>query len=91
MGGSAYAYTLGLNFYPTKNVKFVINYQFNDNDIFANGKGSQDGKDEAAKNPFRTGYDKDGKVTAFPGDIAPDSKSKGIDFHMISCRFQVAF
>ncbi len=91
MGGSAYAYTLGLNFYPTRNVKFVINYQYNDNDIFANGKGAQDGTDKTAKNPYSTGYDKDGNVTKFPGQIAPDSKSKGVDYHMISCRFQVAF
>ena len=91
MGGSAYAYSLGLNFHVTRNVKFVINYQFNDNDIFANGKGSQDGKDEAPKDPYRTGYDSEGNVTAFPGNIADNSKSRGIDYHMIACRFQVAF
>ncbi len=89
MGGSANAYTLGLNFYPTENVKFVINYQFNDNDQFANGKGKQNGKDETSKNPYRTGYDAAGNVTKFPGDVV--SKKKGIDYHMIACRFQVAF
>ncbi len=91
MGGSAYAYSLGLNFHVTRNVKFVINYQYNDNDIFANGKGAQDGTDKTAKNPFCTGYDKDGNVTKYPGDIAANSASKGIDYHMIACRFQVAF
>ena len=91
MGGSAYAYSLDLNFHVTRNVKFVINYQYNDNDIFANGKGEQDGTDKTAKGPYRTGYDAAGNVTYYPGDIAPDSKSKGIDYHMLACRFQVAF
>ena len=91
MGGSAYAYSLGLNFHVTRNVKFVVNYQYNDNDIFANGKGEQDGTDKTAKGPYCTGYDAAGNVTKFPGDIAADSKSKGIDYHMIACRFQVAF
>ncbi len=91
MGGSAYAYSLGLNFHVTRNVKFVINYQYNDNDIFANGKGEQDGTDKTAKGPYRTGYDAAGNVTYYPGDIAPDSRSKGIDYHMLACRFQVAF
>lgn len=88
MGGSAYAYSLGLNFHVTQNVKFVINYQYNDNDIFANGKGAQDGTDKAAKGPYRTGYDASGNVTYYPGDIV---KGSGIDYHMIACRFQVAF
>ena len=85
MGGSAYAYSLGLNFHVTRNVKFVINYQYNDNDIFANGKGKQNGKDQGK---FKTGYDANGKPTDFPGDIVSGS---GIDYHMLACRFQVAF
>ncbi len=88
MGGSAYAYSLGLNFYVTENVKFVLNYQYNDNDIFANGKGAQDGTDKTAKKPYSTGYDASGNVTAYPGDIVSGS---GIDYHMVACRFQVAF
>ncbi len=87
MGGSAYAYSLGLNFHVTRNVKFVINYQYNDNDIFANGKGKQDGTD---KGKYYTGYDSAGNPTVYPGDM-DKSKSKGIDYHMIACRFQVAF
>ena len=88
MGGSAYAYSIGLNFHVTRNVKFVINYQYNDNDIFANGKGEQDGTDKTAKGPYRTGYDATGNVTYYPGDIVSGS---GIDYHMLACRFQVAF
>lgn len=94
MGGSAYAYTLGLNFYPSENVKFVINYQYNDNDVFANGKGDQDGTDRTAKNPYSTGYNADGSICKYPFDIRDGkngARGKGIDYHMIACRFQVAF
>ena len=91
MGGSAYAYSLGINYHVTKNVKFVINYQYNDQDVFANGKGAQDGTDKTAKKPYSTGYDANGNVCAYPGDILNGGSGKGIDYHMIACRFQVAF
>lgn len=88
MGGSAMQYALGLNYYPTENVKFMLNYQFADNDQYANGKGDQNGIDTTAKKPYMTGYDKDNKPTMEPTEVVG---KKGIDFHMISCRFQVAF
>ncbi|MBE6201720.1 MAG: porin [Rikenellaceae bacterium] len=91
MGGSALQYALGINYYPIENVKFMINYQFADNDIFANGKGAQDGTDKTAKGPYRTGYDADGNVTYFPANVDKTKGANGVDFHMISCRFQVAF
>ena len=94
MGGSAMQYALGLNYYPIENVKFMINYQFADNDVFANGKGAQDGTDKTAKKPYRTGYDANGETSALPFNIrdgVDGAHGKGIDFHMISCRFQVAF
>ena len=94
MGGSAMQYALGLNYYPIENVKFMINYQFADNDVFANGKGAQDGTDKTAKKPYRTGYDANGETSAYPfaiRDGVDGAHGKGIDFHMISCRFQVAF
>ena len=88
MGGSAMQYAIGLNYYPIENVKFMINYQFADNDEFANGKGEQNGIDSTAKKPYMTGYDKDNQPTMEPTEVVG---KKGIDFHMISCRFQVAF
>ena len=88
MGGSAMQYALGLNYYPIENVKFMINYQFADNDEFANGKGEQNGIDTTAKKPYMTGYDKNNQPTMEPTEVVG---KKGIDFHMISCRFQVAF
>ena len=80
MGGSAWAYTLGFNIYPSENVKFVINYQFNDNDEYATAKGKAN-----------TGYDASGKPTKNAKRIAADSKSRGVDYSMLACRFQVAF
>lgn len=94
MGGSAMQYALGLNYYPTENVKFMINYQFADNDVFANGKGEQDGTDKTNKNPYSTGFNADNTINKYPFDIRDGvngAHGKGVDFHMISCRFQVAF
>ena len=91
MGGSAMQYALGINYYPTENVKFMLNYQFADNDVFANGKGEQDGTDKTAKSPYSTGYNADGEVTPFPANVDKSKGANGVDFHMISCRFQVAF
>lgn len=84
-GGSAQAFALGLNFYPTKNVKFVINYQYNMNDKYANGKGATNGTD---KGKWFTGYDSEGNKTAVPSQVVGNG---GINYHMIACRFQVAF
>ena len=84
-GGSAQAFALGLNFYPMKNVKFAINWQYNMNDKFANGKGSTDGVD---KGKWNTGYDEAGNPSKIPSQIKGNG---GINYHMIACRFQVAF
>lgn len=84
-GGSADAFSLGLNFYPTRNVKFVINYQYNMNDKFANGKGVTDGTDKAK---WFTGYDQDGNKTNIPARVVGKG---GINYSMVACRFQVAF
>lgn len=85
MGGSAQAFAVGLNFYPTANVKFAINYQYNMNDKYANGKGSTDGVD---KGKYFTGYDASGNKSNIPSLIVGNG---GINYHMIACRFQVAF
>lgn len=84
-GGSSQAFSLGLNFYPTRNVKFVVNYQYNMNDKYANGKGDNGGTD---KGKFFTGYDANGKPTTVPAQV---QGAGGINYHMIACRFQVAF
>ena len=39
-GGSAYAYSLNLNWYPVRNILFGLNYTFMDNDKYADDKGN---------------------------------------------------
>lgn len=41
-GGFARAYAVGLNYYPSQNVKLILNYQYNDNDKFADAGGDID-------------------------------------------------
>ena len=79
-GGSGEAYTVGLNYYPNKNVKIVLNWQYNNNDRYANVKGKS-----------YVGYDLNGAPTKDPNKVvAPDGKA-GVDYQMLSIRFQVAF
>ncbi len=79
-GGAAEAYAVGINYYPTKNVKFALNYQYNNNDRYANGKGK-----------LYVGYDKDGKPTSDYRYVVDGKGKAGVDYHMIALRFQVAF
>ena len=78
MGGSCMAYALGLNYYINDHVKVQLNYQFNDNDRFASGKGNKFvcGVDEAG-NPTKNPYKTVGKA--------------GVDYHMVAMRFEIDF
>ena len=82
MGGKADMYELGLNYYPTKNVKIALNYGYIDQDKYANGKGKDKGK-------FHVGLDKDGEPTKKASEVV--GKKEGVDYQMLSLRFQVAF
>ena len=77
-GGAAEAYTLGLNYWVNENVKMQLNYQFNNNDRYANGK-----------NKLFVGLDEAGNPTKDFGKIA--SKSAGVDYHMLAVRFEIDF
>ena len=79
-GGSAQAYTLGLTYYVTNNVKVMINYQYNDNDRYANGK-----------NKLKTGYDAEGKATSDYTKIVAENGKAGVDYSMLSLRFEIDF
>lgn len=79
-GGSAEAYTLGLNFYLSNNVKFVLNYQYNNNDRFANGKGK-----------LFIGHDATGAPTKDYTKIVEAPGKGGVDYNMLAFRFEVAF
>ncbi|MBR4822399.1 MAG: hypothetical protein IKZ71_04550, partial [Bacteroidales bacterium] len=78
-GGAAQAYTLGLNYWVNNNVKFQVNYQFNDNDRYANGKGKLYVGNDATT----------GKPTKDFTKIA--DKKAGVDYHMLCVRFEIDF
>ena len=79
-GGSAELYGAALNFYFAKNVKIGLNYQYVNNDRYANGKGK-----------LYVGLDADGNPTKdFTQVAAPDGQA-GVNYHMLLARFQVAF
>ena len=80
-GGKANMYELGLNYYPHKNIKIVLNYSYIDQDKYANGKGGDKGK-------FYVGYDEKGKPTKKSSEVVGKG---GVDYHMLAMRFQVAF
>lgn len=78
MGGSAMAYALGLNYYINDHVKVQLNYQYNDNDRFASGKG----------NKFYCGVDASGKATRDPYKTVG---AAGVNYHMVAMRFEIDF
>ena len=80
MGGKANMYELGLNYYPTKNVKIVLNWQYNNNDRYANAKGKS-----------YVGYDLNGAPTKDPNKVVAPNGKAGVDYQMLALRFQVAF
>ncbi|MDD2595656.1 MAG: porin [Bacteroidales bacterium] len=79
-GGSAQAYTIGLNYYINNNFKVMVNYQYNDNDRYANGKGK-----------LYTGYDASGKPTKDYTKIVTEKGMAGVDYSMLSIRFEIDF
>jgi len=79
-GGSAELYGAALNFYLGKNVKMALNYQYVNNDRYANGKGK-----------LYVGLDAAGNATKdYTQVVAPDGEA-GVNYHMLLARFQVAF
>ena len=79
-GGSAALYGAGLNFYFGKNVKIALNYQYVNNDRYANGKGK-----------LYCGLDADGNATKDFTQVAAADGGAGVNYHMLLARFQVAF
>ncbi|MBP5374045.1 MAG: hypothetical protein J6Y31_03920 [Bacteroidales bacterium] len=79
-GGSSEAYTLGINYWVTNNVKMQINYQFNNNDRYASGKGK-----------LFVGNDIDGNPTKDYTKVATADGKAGVDYHMLGIRFEIDF
>jgi phosphate-selective porin OprO and OprP len=80
LGGSGEGYTVGLNFYTSKNVNFMVNYSLINHDRYATGK---------FKNFVGEGVDgspvKDGKQVTNPAGQA------GEDYSQLGVRCQIAF
>ncbi len=79
-GGSAEAYTVGLNWWVTNNVRMQLNYQYNNNDRYANGK-----------NKLFVGLDDAGKPTKDYAKVVAPAGKAGVDYSMVSLRFEVDF
>ena len=79
-GGASEAYTLGLNYWVNENVKMQLNYQFNNNDRYATGKGK-----------LNIGLDSNGKPTKDFTKVATATGKAGVDYHMVAFRFEIDF
>ena len=79
-GGSAELFGAGLNFYLGKNTKIALNYQYVNNDRYANGKGK-----------LYCGIDADGNRTKDYTQVNAAEGDAGVNYHMLLARFQVAF
>lgn len=79
-GGSAEAYTIGLNYHVNSNIKIMLNYQYNNNDRYANGKDK-----------LYVGHDINGDPTKDYTRVAEKDGKAGVDYSMVSMRIQVAF
>ena len=79
-GGSAEAYAVGLNWWVNNNVKIQLNYQYNNNDRYANGKDK-----------LYVGLDAAGKPTRDYTKVATESGKAGVDYHMLAVRFEIDF
>lgn len=80
MGGSGDAWTLGLNYYPNNNVKFMVNYAIVNHDRYANGRGR-----------LFIGTDAAGNKTTNPLlAVEPDGEA-GEDYRVLAVRVQVSF
>ena len=77
LGGSGENFTVGLNYWINKNVKVVLNYQYSNNDRYANGKGK-----------LKVGYNAEGKPTS---DYKEMTKDAGINYHMLALRMEINF
>lgn len=79
-GGSAEGYSFGLNYYFNPNVKFMMNYIYNNHDRYANGKGK-----------LFVGTDADGNLTKDPFSVTEPDGEAGEDYGMVSFRLQICF
>ena len=80
LGGSAEAFAAGLNFWMNNNVRIQLNWQYNNNDRYANGKGK-----------LNVGFDANGKPTKDYAKVVAAAGKAGVDYHMLAIRFEIDF
>ena len=79
-GGAGENFTVGLNYYVNNSVKIVLNYQYSNDDRYANGKGK-----------LYTGHDAAGNPTADYTKIVEAKGKGGVSYHMLGLRLEVDF
>jgi phosphate-selective porin OprO/OprP len=80
MGGAGEAFTLGVNMFPSRNVRFMLNWSVVNNDRYANGRGK-----------LYVGHDASGALTKNPLLVAEPNGKGGDDFKVLGIRVQVSF
>jgi phosphate-selective porin OprO/OprP len=80
MGGAGEAWTIGLNVFPNRNVKFMLNWSLVNNDRYANGRGK-----------LYIGHDAKGLLTKDPLLAVESDGKAGEDFSVLGVRVQVSF
>jgi phosphate-selective porin OprO/OprP len=79
-GGAAEAYTAGVNFYASKNVRFQLNYSYINHDRYASGKKK-----------LYVGYDLEGNLTKDPTKVADANGHAGEDYGLLGVRCEINF
>ena len=79
-GGQSNGYTLGINYYASKNLKFQLNYSYVDHDKFANAGGN-----------VGVGYTNTGEVTKDPKMVDESRDKVGNDYSIVTLRAQLNF
>lgn len=79
-GGAGENFTAGLNFYVNNNVKFVLNYQYSNDDRYANGKGK-----------LFVGHDASGAPTTDYTKVVEAKGDGGVSYHMLALRCEINF
>ena len=79
-GGSADAYTLGLNYYFNTNVKLMLNYSYINHDRYANGKSK-----------LFVGHDSSGELTKDWADVVEPAGEAGEDYGQLQMRIEIDF
>ncbi|WP_017258819.1 OprO/OprP family phosphate-selective porin [Pedobacter arcticus] len=79
-GGSAGCITAGINFYTSRNVKFMLNYSNINHDRYASGK-----------NKLFVGSDVNGLLTKDPTKVANGNGKAGDDYNQLGIRCEINF